>query len=55
MSDDQHINVIASDLGFGSVAYFTRFVQHYTILCPTGLRRQEQNMSAKPLAAAIRS
>ena len=54
MSDDQHINLTASDLGFGSSAYFTRFIQHYTGLCLTGLRRQGQNMPAKPLAAAIR-
>ncbi len=36
---DLPFQVIAADLGFGSAAYFTRFVQTHTRMSPTALRR----------------
>lgn len=36
---DLPFQVIAADLGFGSAAYFTRFVQTHTKQSPTALRR----------------
>ncbi|MFV0514999.1 MAG: helix-turn-helix transcriptional regulator [Jhaorihella sp.] len=36
---DVPVQDIASHLGFGSAAYFTRFIQHHTGQTPTALRR----------------
>ncbi len=36
---DLPFQVIAADLGFGSAAYFTRFLQTHTRMSPTALRR----------------
>lgn len=39
---DLPFQVIAADLGFGSAAYFTRFVHTHTRMSPTNLRRAAQ-------------
>jgi len=39
------IQTIAAELGFGSAAYFTRFVQHHTSRTPSALRKFAQDRS----------
>lgn len=42
ISCDQPIRDIAARLGFGSAAYFTRFISQHTGLTPSALRKQSQ-------------
>jgi AraC family transcriptional activator of pobA len=39
---DLPFQVIAAELGFGSAAYFTRFLHAHTRMSPTNLRRAAQ-------------
>ena len=36
---DTAVQTIAAGLGFGSAAYFSRFIQHHTGRTPTALRK----------------
>jgi len=45
LGSDVPVQDIARNLGFGSAAYFTRFIQQHTGRAPTALRRAEAGLA----------